>query len=272
MEETPTYKAVRIDDTAYWRLTVHISRTGMSAYLKNEEDPTEPVVTLFSDTWVRNDESLLRHIETVVYDHPQLLDDFSTDIVISTDRALWVPREMLDEPGSEYEIFNRIYRAEEEDISVDEFEDMACLYTLVPGLLPFIRRTLPGARTWCQQTVAVRRFIDRGADMPRVYVDIRPGETDIMAFDGRRLLMSATHPWRDRMEIAYHIFNTMSVCGLDPGASQVSLSGPRDVKNELMQILREHLKYVMLTMMPSAVARTEMPLAVAMLVSRTQKS
>lgn len=272
MEETPTYKAVRIDDTAYWRLTIYVSRTGMAAFLRNEEDPTEPVVTLFSDTWVRDDESLLRHIETVVYDHPQLLDDFSTDIVICTDHALWVPREMLDEPGSEYELYNKVYTAEEEDISADEFEDMVCLYMLTPGLLPFIRRTLPGARTWCQQTVAVRHLIDRGSDMPRVYADIRAGEADILAFDGRRLLLSATHPWRDRMEIAYHIFNTMSVYGLDPGKTQVSLSGHRDVKTELMKTLREHLKYVMLTMMPSAVSSAEMPFAVASLLSRKQKN
>lgn len=270
MEDIATYKAVRIDDTAYWRLTIYISRTGMSAYLKNEEDPTEPVMTLFSDTWKSDDESLLRRIETVVYDHPQLLDDFSTDIVISTDRAVWVPRKDAEDAGEEG-LYNKVYPAEEEDIFVDEIEGMECIYTLVPGLQPFIRRTLPGARTWCQQTVAVRRFRDRVADMPRIYIDIRENEADLIGFDGKKLLFSTTHPWRDKMEIPYHLFNLIDIFGLDPKNVQVSLSGKREIKMELMQFLRQYISYVMLTMMPSAVAGSDMPQAVAMLVSRVQK-
>lgn len=238
--------------------------------MKNEEDPTEPVVPLFSEKYP-DDDNVLKHIETIVYDHPQLLDDFSTDIVVSTERALWVPTSELDEPGSEERLYNEVYKADEEDIFIDELDDMTCLYTLVPGLQSFIRRTLPGARTWCQQTVGVRRFRDRGADMPRIYIDIRGGEADFIGFDGRQLLISTTHPWRDKMEIAYHLFNIMDVYGLDPAGCQVNLSGLRDVKNALMQELREHLKYVMFTMLPSAVARSEMPLSVAMLVSRVKK-
>ena len=44
-----TYKGVRIDDTAEWRLAVYITETGMSAYLKNTENPLEPVATLFEE-------------------------------------------------------------------------------------------------------------------------------------------------------------------------------------------------------------------------------
>ncbi len=251
----------------------------MSAFLKNEEDPMEPLINLFSDSWVRDDESLLRRIETVVYDHPQLLDDFSTEIVINTEKALWIPRHELDikegdgkKEESEYrdetDLYNIVYKAEEEDIFIDELDDKVCLYTLVPGLQAFIRRTLPGARTWCQQTLAVRRFADQVSDMPRLYVDIRDGEADYYAFDGRKLLLSTTHSWRDKMDMAYQVFNICDIWRLDSSNTQVMLSGKRDVRTELMGILREHLQYVMLTMLPSSVSKSELPLAIGLVIAR----
>ena len=161
MEEiSSTYRAVRIDDTAEWRLIIHITKGGMSAYLKSEEDPMEPLITLFHEEWEVDDKELLKRIEDAVYDHPQLLDDFSTEIVVNTTKALWVPKGEVQpaDTGAEYpdrdetDIYNMVYEAAEEDIFIDEVNGMICLYTLVPGLHPFIRRTLPGARTWCQQS------------------------------------------------------------------------------------------------------------------------
>lgn len=278
MEDTSTYRAVRIDDTADWRLIIYISRTGMSAFLKNEEDPMEPLVNIFSDSWVRDDESLLRRIETVVYDHPQLLDDFSTEIVISTEKVLWIPKRQLElgdsnsEEETDYrdesDLYNIVYKGEEEDIFIDELNDKVCLYSLVPGLQAFIRRTLPGARTWCQQTLAVRRFADQVSDMPRLYVDIRDEEADYYAFDGRKLLLAATHGWRDKMDMAYQVFNICDIWKLDLSNTQVMLSGKRDVRTELMGILREHLQYVMLTMLPSSVSKSDLPLAVGFVIAR----
>ncbi|MDE6297995.1 MAG: DUF3822 family protein [Muribaculaceae bacterium] len=275
MEEKSTYRAVRIDDTADWRLVIYISKTRMSAYLKNEEDPMEPLVTLFHEHWNRDDENLLKRIETAVYDHPQLFDDFSTEIIINTERALWIPRAVVeDQTGDsdlmrdEYELYNVVYKSEEEDIFRDELNDKLCLYTLVPGLNSFIRRTLPGARTWCQQTLAVRRFADQISDMPRLYVDIRDGEADYYAFDGRKMLMAATHEWKDIMDITYQVFNLIDIYHLDKANTQVLLSGRREIKGELMALLREHLQYVMLTMLPSSVSKSELPLAIGLAITR----
>lgn len=268
MEELTTYKGVRIDDTGDWRLTVHISSQGMGAWLKNIAEPTEPIATLFVKEWTKDDETLLQRIETEVYDHPQLFDDFSTDVVLTTGKALWVPLSELTAPGSEIALYNRVYNAEEEDLFADELDNKVCLYTLTPGLRGFLQRTLPGARTWCHQSVAVKRFSERGADMPRVYVDIREKEADFYLFDDKKLLLAATHPWNDANEIMYHIFNIVDVYGLDFSECQVSLSGKRDVKGNLMEMLRDRFKYVMSTMKPSVMAGSDMPMSVAMVMSR----
>ncbi len=271
-ENVTTYKGVRIDDTAEWRLVVYISETGMSAYLKNIENPLEPVTTLFEEQWQRDETSLLHHIETAVYDHPQLLDDFSTEIVICAPRAIWVPEEMAGDYGEQADLYNKVYKADEGDILCDTFSGMCCLYTLTPGLLSFLRRTLSGARVSCHLSVLARRFMSRGSDMPRIYADIRDGEVEFTVLDDRRMLLSSTQQWHDEMDIAYHIFNLMDVYGLDPKNTQVSLSADsaeREVRQSLVKTLRGHISYVMLTMMPSAVSKAEMPISAAIALSRT---
>lgn len=140
---------------------------------------------------------------------------------------------------------------------------MCCLYTLCPGLPAFLRRTLSGARVSCHLSVLARRFMSRGSEMPRVYADIRQGEVDFVVLDDRRMLLASTQRWHDRMDIAYHVLNMMDVYGLNPANTQVSLSGEREIKQSLVKTLREQISYVMLTMMPSAVSKTDMPLAAA---------
>lgn len=263
-----SYKGYRIDDTAEWRMVIYVSARGMSAYLKNIENPLEPVVTLFEEKWQEDDHSLLRHIETAVYDHPQLLDDFSTEIIICSPRSLWIPDEYAGDYEEQARLYNIVYKADEEDIFSDSFNGMSCLFTLAPGLPSFLRRTLSGAKISSHLGVLVRRFITRGGEMPRIYVDIREGAVDFVVLDDRKLLLASSHEWRDPNDIAYHVFNIMDVYGLNPQNTQVSLSGLRDVKQQLVKTLREQISYVMLTMMPSAVQKSDMPITAAIALAK----
>ena len=266
MNESNTYQAVRIGDIADWRLICMISQDGMCAYLKHV-DPTEDIVTLFNEKWSSGQDSLLQQIENTVYDHPQVLDDFSADIIIVAPKAIWVPSDMVTDDEDEMSsLYNRIYTADTSDIMSEESESATCLYMLVPGLFAFLQRTFPGARIHSHLAVMVSRFRERSADMSRVYVEIRDGEVDFIAFDRRNLLMAATHKWSEPTDIEYHLFNIMNVYGLDPAEVQVSLSGIRDVKTKLMHDSRKHINYVMLTMMPGIGAKAGMPLPAALMM------
>lgn len=250
MNSPNTYQAVRIGDVADWRLICEISSRGMSAYLKHI-DPMQEVVTLFEEHW-DNGDNLLKQIENAVYDQPQVLDDFSADIAVVAPRSIWVPASEVDDDDERAaELYNQVYEAAESDIMTETAGNATCLYCLVPGLKGFLQRTFPGARIHSHLAVMAERFRERIADMPRVYAEIREGEVDILAFEGKKMLTAATHQWRHTNDIQYHIFNIINVYGLDPGEIQLSLSGLKDVKTELMPQLRNHIAYVMHTMMPS---------------------
>ncbi len=255
-------------DIADWRLIVLMSPTGMSAYLKNTADPSLPYETVVDEHWEADDSTLLSKIEATVYDNPRILDDFSSTIVIMTPKALWIPKEKAEEDEDAIEhSFNMVYSAEAEDIMADENGDLLNVYSLTPGLLPFLQRTFPGARISNHLTILARRFAERPVDGPAIYADISQKEVDILLFNGGRLLCGATHPWRDFHDIEYRILNLIDLYELDPAKVHVFLSGLRDVRGQLMESLRNHVEYVMLTMLP-AVAKEGLPLSAALTIHR----
>lgn len=260
-------RSIPVGDPSDWRLVMVISRHGMEAYLRNVENPMSEVETLFRLSWEGDDDNLLSRIENAVYDHPQLLDDFAADIAIETNRVLWAPEAVVDgddDPGEM--IFKEVFAADDDDIMRDYADGCVCLYTLAPGLQSFLQRTFPGARIRCHQSVLVRRLGERTADMPRVYIDVRRNEADYIVMDGRRLLLAVTHDWHDKEDIRYHLFNILEAYGLDPKAVHVSLSGEREIRNELVQGLRREVAYVMMTLVPGIAVKAGMSLTAAMLM------
>lgn len=266
MNDPKTYQAARIGDTADWRLICVISEKGMSAFLKHT-NPTEDIVTLFTDKWLAGNEGLLENIENSVYDHPQVLDDFTADIILVAPKSLWIPTALITEDEDEAcRFYTQIYKAEYEDIMTETVDEATCVFSLVPGLTSFLQRTFPGARVHSHLSIMARRFRERSADMPRVYIDIHDNMVDFISFDRRKLLMATTHFWRELTDIQYHLFNIMSVYGLDPKEAQVSISGPREIKTELMRELRKNIEFVMFTMMPGIGAKAGMPLPAALMI------
>lgn len=268
MNDPNTYQAVKIGDISDWRLIVAISAVGMGAWLKND-DPMRDVETLVSETWNCPEEDILKNIENAVYDHPQVLDDFSSDIAIIAPKSIWAPADLVEENEDEIlRIYNQVYTADESDILTEDVADATCIFSLTPGLNAFLQRTFPGARIHSHLGVLTQRFRERSADMPRVYLDIRNKEVDIIAFDRKNLLMAATHSWYSPNDIQYHLFNILNVYGLNPEEVQVSLSGLKDVKAELLPLLRKTIAYVMLTMTSAPGAKAEMPLAASLLLRK----
>lgn len=268
MNESNTYQAIRIGDISDWRMICAISQTGMGAWLKND-DPMREVETMFRQEWKVADEQLLRNIENCVYDHPQVLDDFSADITIEAPKSVWIPTEIVEDNEDEaFRLYNQIYQADDNDIMSEQVGEATCLFSLAPGLNAFLQRTFPGARVHSHLAVLAQRFRERSADMPRIYCDIRQSEVDMLAFDRKNLLMAATHCWHDPNDILYHLFNILNVYGLNPAEVQVSLSGLKEIKTSLMQELRKTLSYVMLTMVPSIGSKADMPLAACLLLRK----
>ncbi|MDE7402298.1 MAG: DUF3822 family protein [Muribaculaceae bacterium] len=266
MNPSNTYQSVRIGDVADWRLIICVSATGACAYLRHD-NPTEPLVTIFEQSWKVSESEILSKIESAIYDHPQVLDDFTADVIVVAPDTLWVPSDSIaddEEQGEDW--YSMVFGGKEEDVMVAEAGKEASLFALVPGLKAFLQRTFPGARIHSHLEVLVSRLRSRSPEEARIFVDIRKGECDLVAFDRKELLSASTHSWREIADIRYHIHNLINVYGLNPESIQVSLSGLREVKTELLPLLREKIGYVMLTMTPTVAQQMGLSLPVALML------
>ncbi len=233
------------NDLGVWRLLLYISEKGMSAFLKNTEEPTVAPHTLFEKTWKKTDDSLLHQIETTVYDNPSLLDDYSTEVIIETSKTLQIPNKILDEnDGIEEELFKKVYSVEEDDIFTDDNGDETCVYSLAGGLPAFIRRTLPGAKVTSHLSRLICHLRNRKSENNRIYCDIRTGVMDIIAFNGSQLLSASMHGWDSFEDISYQILLLIKAYEISMKKVDIYLSGISEIKNNVASQLREFIENV----------------------------
>lgn len=263
--------AAELADPALWRLTVYIGAGKLRAYLRNTADPTLPMKTLAAADWNCKPQEILQRIESAVYDNPSMLEDYSADIVIESDRTLWAPTEMVPDEDAVAENYNVVFpEAAEDDIFADFEGEAVCLYHLCSGLGAFIRRTFPGSRVTSQMTQLYRRFRRRPTEKTALYADLRDELADILILDRGRLLQSSTHPARNMAEAQYHLLNCLCVSGVNLKETEIFLSGTRDLRAELIKELREELPLVRNTMLPRIDSPKEMPTAALICMTGTQ--
>ena len=142
-QEGETVRPV-ITDTAQWHLNIYLSERKMAAYLRNISEKDIKVYKVL-DVKFRSPEDLLSQVESVVYDNPYILDDFSSDIIISTDKFTFLPNEAEEysEDLSD-ELVTTVFEDEEpSEFFSDKGEKYTCKYFFLKGLKDFFGRTFP---------------------------------------------------------------------------------------------------------------------------------
>ncbi len=233
-------QAVDFTDTGMWRLVIYISRTGMSAYLKHIEDSSQPVVCLFSERWEGGEAPLLPRIESAVYDHPRLLEDYATDIVLETPLLTWAPTRLLEAADSESLIFSAVFPDAPEDVLTDTTGRQTAIYALCDGLSAFIDRTIPGSRVTSHIGVMVNKFTRMSGESPRIFAVWRGDLADIICITGSKVLSSVTAECHTPEDVAYRIWHMADACNLDRMELKVAYSAPEDNSKQLGELLSLH--------------------------------
>lgn len=239
----------RFADTGQWKLVVSMSETSICALFKNLMMAEDKPLLLFRKSWEKDPTSLLANIETAIYDHPKILDDFSTHIILETPRVLWIPASMTDEEEFNPEYFTCIYPSEPDDISFEQSGSEAALFSLAPGLNSFLRRTLPGCKVSAGLCILKEHFSQKETERLSklsgrgfhngLYLNIRENLVDIFAFSRGKFLSGATQRWTETSDIAYHLLLICKAYGLDYRDVAISAMGTADQIAELNGILKQ---------------------------------
>ncbi len=230
-------------DTGQWHLAVDISRHGLGAWLLPDESLGAAPRVIIQMAWQPSDEGLLERIEDAVYDNPTVLDDYSADIIVETDRQLWLPADLFPTDEDCADAYVSIYGGDILDVMVNDLGKEKCAFMLTPGLKSFMQRSFPGARIWSQQALLKQTSLQPHESF-KCLLDIRQSSFDFILFSRGELLSASTHLWKTETDIAYALLNILKTYDAPTPDTEIVCSGVRDVRQSLGKMLLPYFKSI----------------------------
>ena len=243
-EQIPPYGSYSdLTDTGQWHLAVDISKHGFGAWLLPDASIGRPARVLIRQSWHPSEEGLLARIEDAVYDNPTVLDDYSADIIVESDRQLWLPSELYPSDDDCAEAYVSIYGGDILDVMVNDLGKEKCAFMLTPGLKSFMLRSFPGARIWSQQSLLKETAVTPH-DSFRALVDIRQSSFDVILLCRGELQCASTHLWKTQTDIAYVVLNILQTYGAFSSDTEIVFTGLREPRQNLGQTLQPYFKTI----------------------------
>lgn len=232
------------NDSGLWKIIMSVSPKEIIAVMKNTADKTVRPKIMFRTEIEGNEHEMLRRLESAVYDHPAIMDDYAIEIIVTTPKALWVPSDMIEDEETEEAYLTRIYPCDADDMMTNSNEEETCLFTFIAGLPSFINRTLPGCRIYSHQFILHRELQGKPTEFPRVYVNVREDDFDLLAYGEGKLLSVSTHDWEDTADISYYVFLLADAYQIDPKRMEIFVAGKNEPKSKLVEALKEMTGHV----------------------------
>ncbi|MDE7421614.1 MAG: DUF3822 family protein [Muribaculaceae bacterium] len=270
MTENTPYSGTRSDilDTGQWHLAVDISRHGFGAWLLPDESLGMHPRVIIRTAWAPSDAGLLTKIEDAVYDNPTVLDDYSADIIIESDRQLWLPASLYPTDEDCADAYVSVYGGDILDVMVNDLDSEKCAFMLTPGLKSFMQRSFPGARIWSQQAL-LKDNSQQPHDSFKCLLDIRQSAFDLILLCHGELLSTSTHLWKTETDIAYVLLNIMQTYEAPTPDTEIVFSGVRKVRQSLGKTLQPYFKSI--SQKNYDLAGKEIPSAVYLAINRKKR-
>lgn len=273
--DSPNGIAATITDTGQWKLVVYISECRLTAVLKNVSFPDVNPVLVLDKVFTAKPEDFLHEVESIFYDNPRLLDDFTTKIVIDTPRALWIPTSLIDD-GDEFntEFFTEIFPCAPKEIFLEVSDDVSCAFASADGLKSFLERTIPGCKIASTLSVLKEHFhaielqpdlIGKKADEENaLYVGVEGERAYIYAFSKGSLLCGTAHNWKDPADIAYFAYLAAKAYDINHNSTRIYALDFGKESADFKEIMGAGFNSVLLLEKPKLISENGLPLSVAL--------
>lgn len=249
-----------VTDTGLWRLVVEIGSSWLGAWLNrvgagdnapDGGDGTDSGASLRRVARAQWDSGAdcLHCVENAVYDNPAILDDYEADIVLTTTRYLAVPRAWADSDELSVAAYSAVYgTTAAEDLFADDLGEYAVLYTLHPGLKPFVQRTFAGARVCCHAVRWARHCLPKCEAGCDVFANFAGRMLDVLLCIDGRVVSLSSRPAANADEALYHIANACRAAGVETCDAALHIGGDdnaADVADKLTPYVRSlsRMKY-----------------------------
>ena len=270
MSENIPQSSMRPDllDTGQWHLTVDISKHGLGAWLIPDDSLDTSPREIIRLAWQPSDEGLLEKIENAVYDNPMVLDDYSADIIVESDRQIWLPTSLYPTDEDCADAYTSVYGGDILDVMVNDLSSEKCAFMLTPGLKSFMQRSFPGARIWSQQALLMDASIHPQESF-KCLIDIRQSSFDIILFCRGELQSASTHLWKSETDIAYILLNILQTYDAPTPETEIVFSGMRETRQSLGKMLHPYFKTI--SQKKHDLDGKEIPTAVFLAINRKKR-
>ena len=262
METTaPTLTDVKkYADTRRYDLLTEIGETEVTGWFRPFGVPEAVPEPGVSTVWTPGAD-ILTEVEKAVYDNPVLLEDYHLKLVVNTPRVLYFPTDIP--PQLIEESMAAVYNASPDEYFTERQGEHTAAFHLCDGMKAFLGRTFAGVTPRHHLSALKEAFgsQNRGTGV-RVYADLRSPWMNLLAFRDNNFLHASVHQCLETADAAYFIFALWQSLGLAADEGELNVSGPRQQRSELMTMLREHLNYVMLTLLPRLEGAETIPASV----------
>lgn len=247
---------IDFSDHTVWRLLLTVGMKDMRATFLDTK--TGRLVPYSSRTWQCDDADVLKNIEDAVYEDPMLLDDYDVSIFIRPKVTLFVPpQEYAGRDDRIAEALSLVDGSENKDIWSEPIGEALALYSTPGGVKGFLSRSFLTEDVHHALCPVVEEFTRKAAMAggERMWVSLEENRLDVAAFREGRLLMANTWDFSHPADAAYYILYAWKTLEFSPSEAELSISGCKPVRDEIMPILRNYLTYVRLTMFPARITK-----------------
>lgn len=244
-----------ISDHQRWQLQLTAGHNGVRA---NYFDVISPRAFVHTDQhWRCDPADALRKIEDTIYDNPDIVDDYTTCILVRPVQMVFLPADSLPPDADEEarELADLVDACENKDVWSEELlPGIRAVYTTPGGVRDFLTRTFPTEDVQLALRPMARHVAAWGADgAEKVWVHLDADTLDIIAMAGGKPVIINTREYHGAADAAYYVVSVVRTLGLSASRAEVRLSGEESVRRELLPMLRRHLGFVSNALLPAPV-------------------
>lgn len=249
---------ISITHPEVWMLAIRIDPGGLQFSLHSivEEDSL-----IYRDHRFNNiSEGYLTTLENTIYDNPVFIQDFNkTIILIESGKFLLVPHEFAEEE-SLHEMFLYSFPDFRGDILTSKLRrnNITIAYGVDKGVESFLNRTFGNPPIYHHLAPLCEYFHKKSrlGNVSKLYVYLRKDIMDIYAYNKNGLALANTYRFNHNDDALFYILNVWQQLKFDIMNDELQISGDREIRDELMPLLRKYITYVMPLVFPSALFKT----------------
>lgn len=241
-----------ISDRSHWRLSLTVGDSCVRAIFR--DDAAHRVVCYSSRTWQGDPAESLSKIVDAIYEDPVILDDYTTTILVRPTRMLFVPATTPadDIEANAAELISLVDAADNKDVWTEPLlPGVLAVWSTPAEVRDFLLRTFPTEDVHIALLPLVRLMADTRGEVAIVHLDNTTLDIVVMR-DGVPLLIN-TREYGEPADAAYYIVYALQAIGVSTATAEVRVSGRREVRAQLMPMLRRHLGFVTNALLPTPV-------------------